>query len=195
MPDRRRASQQIPLPEMATHRHERIALLLGFDALGNHVQVQRSRQRQHRSHHGCAAGLAFLAKLGDKGAINFQRPQWKRSLAETFRETDHAYLSPRRVGDALGLQIQSLAERARVSRNTPAVRPQNETLQHYLREVVRVLTAAEDVAGGDRHRAIFWFMNEPLQDFDYLTPDALVRMGKSQVVIDYIESIAGGATG
>jgi hypothetical protein len=50
------------------------------------------------------------------------------SLAETFREPDHAYLSPRRVGGALGLQIQSLAERAQVSRNTPATRPQNEHL-------------------------------------------------------------------
>lgn len=117
------------------------------------------------------------------------------SLAEAFREPDHAYLSPKRVGAALGLQIQSVAERARVSRNTPAARPQNESLQHYLREVVRVLAAAEDAAGGDRNRAIFWFMNEPLQDFDYLTPDALVRMGKAQVVVDYIESIAGGATG
>jgi uncharacterized protein (DUF2384 family) len=117
------------------------------------------------------------------------------SLAETFREPDHVYLSPRRVGNALGLQIQSLAERARGSRNTPAARPQNEQLQHYLREVVRVLAAAEDVTAGDRNRAIFWFMNEPLQDFDYQTPDALVRAGKTQVVIDYIESIAGGATG
>jgi len=116
-------------------------------------------------------------------------------LAETFREPDRAYLSPRRIGEALGLQVQSLAERARVSRNTPAGRPQNESLQHYLREVVRVLAAAEDAAGGDRSRAIFWFMNEPLQDFDYNTADSLVRAGKSQVVIDYIESMAGGATG
>ncbi|WP_149194429.1 antitoxin Xre/MbcA/ParS toxin-binding domain-containing protein [Luteimonas suaedae] len=117
------------------------------------------------------------------------------SLAETFREPGRPYLSPHRIGEALGLQIQSLAERARVSRNTPAARPQNESLQHYLREVVRVLAAAEDAAGGDRTRAIFWFMNEPLPDFDYQTPDALVRMGKAQVVVDYIESIAGGATG
>lgn len=117
------------------------------------------------------------------------------SLAETFREPDHAYLSPRRVGRALGLQIQSVAERARVSRNTPTARPQNEDLQHYLREVVRVLAAAECVAEGDRNQAIFWFMNEPLPDFDYLTPDTLVRQGKAQIVIDYIESIAGGATG
>lgn len=74
-----------------------------------------------------------------------------------------------------------------------SVWPQNENLQHYLREVVRVLVAAEEAADGDRTRAIFWFMNEPLQDFDYLTPDALVQMGKSQVVIDYIGSIANGA--
>jgi len=118
-----------------------------------------------------------------------------RSLAETFREPDRAYLSPRRIGNALGLQIQSVAERARVSRNTPAARPQNENLQRYLREVVRVLAAAEGVIAGDRNRAIFWFMNEPLQDFDYQTPDSLVQAGKAQVVIDYIESIAGGATG
>lgn len=119
----------------------------------------------------------------------------RQSLAEAFREPDHVYLSPRRVGNALGLQIQSVAERARVSRNTPTTRPQNETLQEYLREVVRVLAAAEEVAGGDRNRAIFWFMNEPLQVFDYQTPDTLVRAGRSQVVIDYIESIASGATG
>ena len=119
----------------------------------------------------------------------------RSSLAESFREPDHAYLSPRRIGNALGLQIQSVAERARVSRNTPAARPQNESLQQYLRDVVRVLTAAESVAADDRQRVIFWFMNEPLQDFDYQTPDALVRTGKAQVVIDYIESIAGGATG
>lgn len=117
------------------------------------------------------------------------------ALAESFREADRSYLSPRRVGEALGLQVQALAERARVSRNTPAARPQSEALQHYLREVVRVLTAATDAANGDRNRAIFWFMNAPLAEFDYRTPEALVSAGKAQVVIEYIESISGGATG
>lgn len=117
------------------------------------------------------------------------------SLAESLREPDRPYLSPYLVGEALGLQIQSVAERARVSRNTPAARPQSENLQHYLRDVVRVLSAAVDAAGGDRNRAIFWFMNEPLPEFDYRTPDTLVKEGKAQVVVDYIESIAGGPTG
>ncbi|MBY4947675.1 MbcA/ParS/Xre antitoxin family protein [Cupriavidus respiraculi] len=117
------------------------------------------------------------------------------TLADSFREADRSYLSPRRVGEALGLQVQALAERAKVSRNTPAARPQSEALQHYLREVVRVLTAATDAAEGDRARAIFWFMNTPLADFDYRTPEALVSAGKAQVVIEYIESIKGGAAG
>lgn len=117
------------------------------------------------------------------------------SLAESFREPSQPYLSPRRVGDALGLQVQSVAERARVSRNTPTSRPQNEALQAYLRDVTRVLTAAMDAADGDRTRAVFWFMNEPLAEFDYRTPDALVRESKAQVVIDYIESIASGFVG
>lgn len=117
------------------------------------------------------------------------------SLAESFREPGEPFLSARRLGDALGLQVQSLTQRAHVNRNTPRVRPQNEALQNYMREVVRVLAAAEDAAGGDRMRAIHWYMNEPLADFDYRTPDELVTQGKAQVVLDYIESILGGATG
>lgn len=117
------------------------------------------------------------------------------SLAESFREVDQSFLSPKQVSKALGVQIQSLADRARVHRNTPTARPQSEGLQHYLREVVRVLVAAQEAAGGDRNRAIFWFMNEPLSEFDYRTADRLVIEGKAQTVIDYIQSIAGGATG
>lgn len=118
-----------------------------------------------------------------------------RGFADNFREPNSSFLSPHLISEALGLQIQSLAERARVSRNTPASRPQNENLQSYLRDVVRVLTAARDAAGEDTKRVLFWFMNEPLQEFDYKTPDELVKLGKAQVVVDYIESISGGATG
>jgi Protein of unknown function (DUF2384) len=63
------------------------------------------------------------------------------------------------------------------------------------REVDRVLVAAEMLVGGDRNRAISWFESEPLRDFDGQTPDAIVRQGKAQDVIDYIEAIAGGAPG
>jgi hypothetical protein len=58
-----------------------------------------------------------------------------------------------------------------------------------------VLVAGVAETGGDLNRTIFWFMNEPIPDFDYQTPDALVRGGKAQVVVDYIESISSGSAG
>jgi len=70
----------------------------------------------------------------------------------------------------------------------------NELAAHR-REVARVLEALEPLVGGDRNRAISWFENEHLRDFDGLTADALVRQGKAKAVIDYIEAIARGAPG
>jgi hypothetical protein len=72
---------------------------------------------------------------------------------------------------------------------------QDEDLQRYRRDMVRVLAAAQIAAGGNPDRAIFWFMNEPLAEFGYQTPDQLVAQDKAQIVIDYIESIARGANG
>jgi uncharacterized protein (DUF2384 family) len=117
------------------------------------------------------------------------------SLLATYGEPGHTYLSPQRVAEALGMQVESVAKRAQVSTQIARRRPQDERLQYYLHVVVKVLAAAEDVAQGDRNRAIFWFMNEPLGDFGWRTPDKLVMSSKAQVVIDYIESISGGASG
>lgn len=117
------------------------------------------------------------------------------SLLVAYGEPDRVYLSPQRVADALGVHLESVAKRAQASPQVVRYRPQDERLQHYLQLVVKVLAAAEDVAQGDRSRAIFWFMNEPLADFGWQTPDALVTRSKAQVVIDYIESVSGGAGG
>lgn len=116
------------------------------------------------------------------------------SLVDDFREPGTAYLSPRRIADTLGWPLQGIAERAKVGRNTPTARPQNEALQQFLRDVLRVLTAAQDITG-DQLRAIYWFVNAPIADFDYRTADQLVREGKAQAVIDYIDSVSGGAAG
>jgi hypothetical protein len=116
------------------------------------------------------------------------------SLLDDFREPGTSYLSPHRIAEFLGWQLQGVAERAKVGRNTPAARPQNEVLQQYLRDVLRVLTAAED-SNGDRIRAVYWFVNAPLSEFEYRTPEQLVQEGRTQAVIDYIESVSSGATG
>jgi hypothetical protein len=103
-------------------------------------------------------------------------------------------LSPSRLADALELPIQELAELARVHRNTIQSAPTSPKLQSAMRDVVRVLSAAHALSG-DIDRTLFWFRNHPIADFGHLTPIELVEQGKVQAVIDYIESLAAGASG
>ena len=115
-------------------------------------------------------------------------------LAERFRESDTAYLSPAKVGEFFGLRIQELAERAHVHRNTPTARPQAPQLQKYLQDMVRVLAVATAMTG-DEKRAVFLLRNEPLRAFGFKTTDALIQEGRADAVIAYLESFAGGAAG
>ena len=61
-------------------------------------------------------------------------------------------------------------------------------------DMVRVLSAAYSL-NGDLGRALFWFRNQPIPEYAHLTAMQLVEQGKAQAVVDYIESISGGAAG
>ena len=79
-------------------------------------------------------------------------------------------------------------------RNTPTARPHAPQLQKYLRDMVRALTVATEMAG-DEKRAAFLLRNEPLRAFGYKTADTLIQEGRADAVIAYLESLAGGAAG
>ncbi|XBS71312.1 hypothetical protein ABK905_10425 [Acerihabitans sp. KWT182] len=79
-------------------------------------------------------------------------------------------------------------------RNTPSSRPQAQQLQQYLVELVRVLAVATGMTG-DAQQAVFLIRNEPLRAFGYKTADALLKKGRADDVIVYLESLAGGASG
>ncbi|TWT21100.1 DUF2384 domain-containing protein [Luteimonas marina] len=113
---------------------------------------------------------------------------------ERFREADTPYLSPGKVGELFGLRVQELAERAHVHRNTPTARPQAAQLQKYLQEMIRLLAAATAMTG-DEGRAVFLLRNQPLKAFEYKTAEALVQEGRTDAVVAYLESLAGGAGG
>ncbi len=115
-------------------------------------------------------------------------------LAEQFREPNTPYLSPVRVSEFFGFKIQELAERAHVHRNTPTARPQAPQLQRYMQDMLRALAVALEMTG-DAPRAAFLLRNEPLKAFDYKTADILIQEGRADAVIDYLQSLAGGAAG
>lgn len=109
-------------------------------------------------------------------------------------EASPASISPRRFGQALRLDMQTLAAKAHVHRNTISRAPDAESVQHYLRESLRVMRAAVDIAG-NVEEAIFWYKNNPLPAFDYKTPQDLVSEGRTDALIKYIQSLQAGFAG
>lgn len=115
-------------------------------------------------------------------------------LATLKEKNSRTALSPELLANALEVPIQKLASLARVHRNTVSLSPTSPKLQDAMVDVVRVLSAAHGLTG-DIDRALFWFRNQPIAEFEQFTPMQLVEQGKVQAVIDYIESISGGAAG
>ena len=120
--------------------------------------------------------------------------QFSHFLGTLKEEKSRTALSPERLADALELSTQRLAALAHVHRNTVSTAPGSAKLQAAMGDVVRVLSAATSLTG-NVDRALFWFRNEPIADFDHLTAMQLVERGKVQAVVDYIESISVGAAG
>ena len=109
-------------------------------------------------------------------------------------EVDPATISPKRFGQVLSLDMQTLAAKAHVHRNTISRAPEAESVQGYLRESIRVMRAAADVSG-TVEKALFWFKNYPIPTFDYKTPQDLVSEQRSEDLIRYIQSLQAGFAG
>jgi hypothetical protein len=104
------------------------------------------------------------------------------------------FLSPQKVAQRLSLKIEDLAQSAHVHRNSLRVRPQGAKIQNFLRQLVRVISAAE-AAFGDRDTAIVGLMNEPLAPFEHRTAFDLVRQERTDDVVAYLGSINSGFAG
>ena len=119
-----------------------------------------------------------------------------QGFVESLREPDGGMplLSPKRFSDALHIDIQTLAEQAKVHRNTITRAPGSRGIQDYLRESLRVIKAANDLSG-DLGKALFWYRNEPLSVFDYKTAERLVSEGRTDDLLRYIASLEAGAAG
>lgn len=119
-----------------------------------------------------------------------------QQFADYLRDPDlpAPLLSPRRFSQALHMDLQTLAEQARVHRNTVARAPGSRGVQDFLRQALRIIKAATDLTG-DLNRALFWYRNEPLAVFGYRTPECLVAEGRTEDLLRYVTSLEAGAAG
>ncbi|WP_084754053.1 MULTISPECIES: DUF2384 domain-containing protein [Paraburkholderia] len=60
-------------------------------------------------------------------------------------------VSARRFGEALHIDLQTLAQQAHVHRNTLSRQPASESVQRFLRDALRVIRAATDISGDARN--------------------------------------------
>jgi hypothetical protein len=115
-------------------------------------------------------------------------------FADEFRAPGQVVIEPERFAAALNLQMQELAQLAHVHRATVAEAPANARLQGFMREALQVLSAALTVVQ-DRERAIYWYRNSPIPEFQHRTAEQLVADRKGGAVLSYLASIGSGSSG
>lgn len=111
--------------------------------------------------------------------------------ATSFREAGQPYLSARRVSEKLGLPLTELAAMIGVARTTLTAKSGQRKVDSALSPLVRIIAMAAEMAG-DEGRAAIWFKHQPLPGWGGKTALDLVREGKSDRVLDYLESVRAG---
>ncbi|WP_376986736.1 antitoxin Xre/MbcA/ParS toxin-binding domain-containing protein [Bosea sp. R86505] len=111
--------------------------------------------------------------------------------ATSFREAGEPYLSARRVSERLGLPLTDIAAMTGVARTTLTAKSGRRRVDAALSPLVRIIAMAAEMAG-DEGRAAIWFKHQPLPGWGGKTAYDLVREGKSDRVLDYLESVRAG---
>lgn len=114
-------------------------------------------------------------------------------FVQSLQEPRTPYISPKRFSKVLGIQVANLAQLTGVHRNTLR-NPSSERLQGRLREMVKVITAAA-LLTGEIEKAIYWFRNEPIVNYDHKTAAELVAEGHSEAVLAYLRDLENGSRG
>ena len=95
-------------------------------------------------------------------------------------------ISPDRVAATLHAPLADIARLADVHRNTLTRAPASPKVQTRLGEVMRILSVATDLLGGDLNKAVVWFRHQPLAGFDGQTAEELVSAGHAQAVLTHL---------
>jgi hypothetical protein len=107
--------------------------------------------------------------------------------------TDHGQFSPARVAAALRTTRDEVASSVGLGRDA-VMRPEriaSVRTQQRLRHLVEILNRLEP-RFGSALIAYAWYRSEPLPGFDGRTAMQLVRDGRAEAVMDYIDAVDAG---
>ena len=106
---------------------------------------------------------------------------------------DDGYFAPRKIAEALRTTSEEVARTAGLGRDAVqrANRVRSDKTQRRLREMVEVINKVEPRFGSPL-MAYAWYRSEPLPGFSGQTAMQLVRSGRSDEVLDYIDAVDAG---
>lgn len=106
---------------------------------------------------------------------------------------DHGMFAPRKIAAALRTTSEEVARTAGLGRDAVQrqERVRSDKTQRRLREMVEVINKVEP-RFGSALMAYAWYRSEPLSGFSGQTAMQLVRGGRADDVLDYIDAIDAG---
>ncbi len=102
-------------------------------------------------------------------------------------------IEPERVAETLRVSVSGVAKLTHVHRNTLRRNPGSPVVQEKLGEIVRIITDAADLMGGQKGKAVLWFLHQPLSGFNGKTAADLVRAGHASAVREHLRMLRDGA--
>jgi uncharacterized protein (DUF2384 family) len=109
------------------------------------------------------------------------------------RYADDGLLAPRKIAEALRTTSEEVARTAGLGKDAiqRKDRVRSDRTQRRLREMVEIINKAEP-RFGSAMMAYAWYRSEPLPGFSGQTAMQLVRNGRGDEVLDYIDAVDAG---
>ena len=111
--------------------------------------------------------------------------------AATFTVAGSPFLSARQMAETLGVTMTELAELTGIARNTLAAAKSARKADAALSPLARIIAMAAEMAGNEQ-RAAIWFKHQPIPGWAGKTAYDLVKEGKAEKVLAYLEAVRSG---
>ena len=115
------------------------------------------------------------------------------NVLEAVSNPRNGVIEPERVAQTLRIPVARVAALAHVHRNTLKRNPKSPVVQEGLGEIVRIITDAADLMGGNEGKAVLWFLHQPLSGFNGKTAADLVLGGHADAVRAHLQMLRDGA--
>ena len=107
--------------------------------------------------------------------------------------SDDGFFAPRKIADAFRTTSEEIARTAGLGKDAVQrkQRVRSDKTQRRLREMVEILNKVES-RFGSQLMAYAWYRSEPLPGFSGQTAMQLVRSGRADEVLEYIDAVDAG---